>query len=105
MGGLQGLFESLLFHYWKASKRDTLAGEKTIQEAYNLLLQVLLKPSHGLQERLLLRKLRRLLGNITADSKSVLDVGEEVKLIGNVHLLEDVLSLAALGGREYVIGF
>lgn len=76
-----------------------------IDTQLSLLLQVLFKPSHSLQERLFLRKLCRLLGQIGADGESVLDVGEKVELIGDVQLLEDVLRLATLGGREDVIGF
>jgi hypothetical protein len=67
------------------------------------MLKVLVEPSDGLKERLLLRKLRWLLREICTHSKSMFDIGEEVHLVWYVHLLEDVFRLATLLGGEDVV--
>ena len=68
-------------------------------------LQVLIEPSNSLKESLFLGKLLLLLRNVAADSEAVLDVGEEVELVGHVVLEEDVLRLAAFFGGEDWVGF
>jgi hypothetical protein len=60
---------------------------------YNLrarLLNILIKPRHRLVERLFLGELDPGLRDVCADRKPVLDVREEVHLVGDGELFEDV---------------
>lgn len=66
--------------------------------------EILVEPSHGLYEGLLLGKLLDLDGGIAADSKPVLDAREEGNLVRLARLLEDLLRLVALFGGEDGVG-
>lgn len=67
-------------------------------------LDVFVEPSDGLEESLLLCKLSGALSDVGADSEAMLDVGEEVDLVRDAHLLKDVFGLATLGSGEDVVG-
>lgn len=66
---------------------------------------MLVEPRDRLQERLLFGELGGLLGQIASHCEAVLDVGEEVDLVGDGHLLEDFFGFVALGGGEDLVGF
>jgi hypothetical protein len=65
-----------------------------------LLHQVVVKPSHGLQESLLLGKLLCLDLQVTAHRKAVIYARIQVDLIWLLGVLEDFLGFVALLGRE-----
>lgn len=70
-----------------------------------LALEELIKPSHSLQEGGLLRELDRRLADISSDGESMLHIAVEGDLVGDGHLLENVLRFASLLGGEDVVGF
>ncbi len=70
---------------------------------------MLIEPVDGLQERLLLRKLFDLLGDVTTHSEPVNHARKEVYLVWNPDLLQNLLrlvpllsgeDLVCLGGRD-----
>jgi hypothetical protein len=71
----------------------------------SLALEELVEPSDSLQEGRLLCELDRLLGDVSADSKAVLDIGVQRDLVWNLRVLEDVLRLPSLLSWEDLIGF
>jgi hypothetical protein len=66
--------------------------------------KVLIEPSHGLQKSLLLGKPLRLDSQVATHSESVLDLREQVDLVGMAGLLEDLLGPVALLVREDGVG-
>lgn len=54
---------------------------------------------------MLFRKLRWLFRQIRAHRKTVFDIGEQVKLVRNLHLLKDILRLATLFSGEDGVSF
>lgn len=70
---------------------------------HHALKQVLVKPLHSLVESLLLGESHNLVVDITTDSETVRNAGEQVDLEGLARLDEDLLgSVAELGGENTV---
>ena len=67
--------------------------------------QILIEPRHGLDEGLLLCEFLPLLGEVAAYCEAVLDIGEEVDLIGDGVFFEDLFGFVAFGGGEDLVGF
>jgi hypothetical protein len=67
--------------------------------------KILIKPSHSLQKGLLLGKPLHLDSRVATHGESVLDLREQVDLIGMAGLLENLLGPVALLVREDGIGF
>ena len=66
--------------------------------------KILVKPSHSLQKGLLLGKSLHPDGRVATHGESVLDLREQVDLVGMAGLLEDVFGPVALLVREDGVG-
>lgn len=66
----------------------------------HLLLDILVKPGDRLDKGLLLGVLLARLGEVASHGEAVLNVGEHVNLVGQIKLVENLLTLVALLGCE-----
>ncbi len=66
-------------------------------------LEVLVKPCHGLAKRLLLGKLLSTLGQVTANRKPMLHIGEQADLIRNIKTIQDLLTFVPLHRCEHKV--
>lgn len=70
-----------------------------------LLLDKLIKPEDSLQERLFLCEPAPVILQVALDTETMLDVRIQIHLVRHTHLLENILCLTPLLGREDLIGF